>query len=63
MNGNLPTNMLYANNFGSNSATEANNQEANVNIESLMIEFIVKPLIKRFIDLKFETVNQENVVN
>lgn len=54
---------MYANNFGSINPSDPASQDASVNIESVMIEFIMKPLIKRFIDLKYEAISQENLVN
>ena len=59
-NNNMSTNLLYASNFGNQPTT---GQEANVNIESVMFECILKPLIKRLIELKFESINQENLVS
>ena len=52
--------MLYSSNFGNQSTA---GQETSVNIESAMFECILKPLIKRLIDFKFDAVNQENLVS
>ena len=50
--------LLYANNFGSNRQSP---QEATVNIESVIVELILKPIVNRLIEMKEEIMNQENL--
>jgi hypothetical protein len=42
---------------------ESNKKEAAINIESVMIDLIFKPLLNRLIAMKEEITNQENLVS
>ncbi len=54
-------NIPYSNTFSSN--LENSKKENEFNIESVMVELILKPLIDRLIEIKNEMTNQENLVN
>jgi len=58
---------IYANNFGQgdrrSKASAAKQQlcESSVNIESIVVDLLLKPLVNRLIDMKDEIMNQENL--
>lgn len=54
---------IYANNFGATEHNRVNSQETTVNIESVIIDLILKPLVNRLIDMQEEIMNQENLVS
>lgn len=54
---------LYATNFGTANRNSVFPQEATVNIESVIVEFILKPIVNRLIEMKEEIMNQENLVS
>jgi hypothetical protein len=54
-------NIPYSNTFSSN--LENSKKDNEFNIESVMVELILKPLIDRLIEIKNEMTNQENLVN
>lgn len=52
---------IYANNFGATDKNKTQTQEATVNIESVMVDLLLKPIVNRLIDMKEEIMNQENL--
>ena len=56
----LVKNIPYSNKFPNN--LENSKKESEFNIESVMVELVLKPLIDRLIELKAEITNQENLV-
>jgi hypothetical protein len=55
-------NSLYANNFGATERNRVHSQENTVNIESVIVDLLLKPLVNRLIDMQDEIMNQENLV-
>lgn len=53
---------IYANNFGATGQAGVGSQETTVNIESVIIDLVLKPLVNRLIDMQDEIMNQENLV-
>jgi hypothetical protein len=51
---------IYANNFGKDSLKNQDHEQM-VNIESVMVDLMLKPLIKRLIGIQNEIMNQENL--
>ena len=49
--------------YSSKSGMESSKKESEFNIESVMVELILKPLIDRLIEMKTEITNQENLVS
>lgn len=53
---------IYANNFGAADQARVGSQETTVNVESVIIDLILKPFVNRLIDMQDEIMNQENLV-
>ena len=57
---NAVKNMHYSTKF--TSSLENSKKDSEFNIESVMVELVLKPLIERLIEMQSEITNQENLV-